>query len=438
MILDPRGGPAGEIAQLAAPPPGSGTADRPSRAALRAAAGAIDRARQDWSRSVQAAAVVGRDRKLGSRDRRMASDLTWHVIRGQRLLGVLLGAPAGDAPSLDLVKAAAVLFADAPLDLATAGRDGLEDPKHTLLSLVLQGGVSDVVALGSAASLPDWFARELLAEHEPAIAVAIARSLLERAPLTLRVHRDRTTRDAALTELAAAGVVGSPSAVAADAITLQGRVNVNTLALVQRGDASVMDAGSQRIAELLAPQDGEQILDACAGAGGKTLALASLAAGARILGCDVRAPALEQAARRARAAHVSDRLRFVPIERSGPLPGPVTAPMPYDAVLIDAPCSGSGSLRREPHARWSRSPLEIDRFPTLQGSIADRFAPLLRPGGRLVYATCSLFRRENEQVVDDFLGRNPGFELSDQEPLRLRPDVQGCDGFFATVLLRSS
>ncbi len=436
MTLDPRAGEAGHIVQKAAPSPGSGEGPPISRAALRAAAAAIDRARTDWSRTVKAIGSLSRDRSLRSRDRRVASDLAWHVVRGRRLLELLLGHVDGAAPSESLVRGAAVLFADAPLDVAPPGaRDAFEDPRHALFAHVWESSPTEAAALGLATSLPDWFAEQLIRSCDGLDdAIALARSLLGRAPLTLRVHRERLTRDALLEELQGAGVDAAASPVAPDAVVLSGRVNVHSLPAVQRGDVSVQDAGSQAIAQLVAPEDGEHLLDACAGAGGKTLALASLGPGARIVGCDGRAPALEQARKRARHAGVSDRIRFVPIPPDGSLPAAIG---PSDAVLVDAPCTGSGSLRREPHARWSRSPLEIHKLPGLQGRILDRFAPFVKPGGRLVYATCSLFDTENMQVVNEFLGRNRSFLMSDGEPLRLRPDRDGCDGFFAAVLLRS-
>jgi len=432
VILDPRGGLAGELVQRAAPAPGTGAGKRPPKPVLDAATQAIDRARTDWSKAPKAMMALSRDRSLGARKRRMASDLAWHVVRARRLLDVLVGGDDG-ASSADLVRAAAILFEGAPFELASAGRDGLEDPRHALLAYVLTTSPDPATALGVATSLPDWFAAELLADHEPEVAVAIARSLLGRAPLALRVHRDRLSRDAALAELGTAGIEATPSPDAPDAVLLAGRPNVHGLSLVQRGDASVQDVGSQRLAARLAPQPGERVLDACAGAGGKTLALASLAPDARILACDVRKDALGRAMQRARAAGTSDRLRFVPIAPQGGLPDAVTGP--WDAVLVDAPCTGSGSLRREPHARWSRPPTAVDRMPALQGRILDRFAPLVRPGGRLLYGTCSLFRRENEDVVAAFLERHPDF-APDPAPLRTRPDVDGCDGFFGALLLR--
>ena len=211
MILDPRGGLAGELVQRAAPAPGTGAGKRPPKPVLDAATQAIDRARTDWSKAPKAMMALSRDRSLGARKRRMASDLAWHVVRARRLLDVLVGGDDG-ASSADLVRAAAILFEGAPFELASAGRDGLEDPRHALLAYVLTTSPDPATALGVATSLPDWFAAELLADHEPEVAVAIARSLLGRAPLALRVHRDRLSRDAALAELIAEAGGWSPNA----------------------------------------------------------------------------------------------------------------------------------------------------------------------------------------------------------------------------------
>lgn len=426
-MLDPRGGLAGELAQRAAPRPGTGEGSRPSKRALAAAAGAVERAAADWSKAPKAVGAVARDRSLGSRDRRAATDLAWEVVRWRRLLERLVG-----TVPRDLVRAAAVLLADAPEDLlAPELRGPLRDPAHELLGDVLLRGADEATTLGVATSLPDWFAARLLAEHPPDEAIVLARALLERAPLTLRVHRDRAERDAVAAELAAAGVDSTPSPLAPDALTLDGHVNVRSLGPVQRGEASVQDAGSQAVVELVGATPGMRVLDACAGAGGKTLALAST--GARVLGTDVRKDALGEGMRRAREAGVSDRVRLLPIPPTGPLPDALFK-SPADAVLVDAPCTGSGALRREPHARWSRSPLELERMPKRQRGILARFAPAVAEGGALVYATCSLFGPENRDVVDAFLAEHPEFSL--EEERSWRPDRDGCDGFYAARLRR--
>ena len=452
MTLDPRGGLAGRIVQLAAPPPPAQEAAAPSGQAVKAAAAAIQDARVDWSKSSRAIGRIARDRKLGSRHRRAAVDLAWHVVRGRRLLDVLVGAPDGDAPARRLVEAAAVLFGGAPADIVgdPAARDGVLDPRHALLGWALGTAPTPAAALGAATSLPDWFAEQLLVDHAPEDAAAIARSLLGRAPLTLRVLRHRATREEVLADLAAAGVPASPSPLSPDAVVLHAAVNVPSLDVHKRGLVAVQDAGSQLLASLAS---GRRIVDACAGAGGKALAIAAALPGARVLACDVRRDALGEAGKRARRDGVSDRLRLVPVPKSGPLPDLVKRAYPADTVLIDAPCTGSGSLRREPAMRWARSPLEIQSLPRTQGAILDRFAPLVGPGGRLVYATCSLFAAENAEVVAAFVQRNPEFGLTPVHPLlpaeaqealppspdgflHLRPDRDSCDGFFAAVLLR--
>ena len=450
MILDPRGGEAGLLAQIAAPAAPAGDGPEPSAAALKAAAAAIQQARTDWSRSARAIGRIARDRSLGSRHRRAAVDLAWHVVRGRRLLDVLVGAPDGDAPARRLAEAAAVLFAGAPGETIrdSGARDGVLDPRHALLGHVLATGIAPETALGVAASLPDWFAAELLRDREPEDAASLARALLDRAPLTLRALRHRADRDAVTAALAADGIEAASSPLAPDALVLGRHANVQSLQAHKDGLIAVQDAGSQVLAGLAV---GPKILDACAGAGGKALAIASTG-DVRVLACDVRRDALQEAGKRARFEGVERRVRTQVLPKDG-LPASIRAFGPVDTVLIDAPCTGSGSLRREPAMRWARSPLDVTRLPTLQGRLLDRFAPLVAPGARLVYATCSLFGVENDAVVRAFLDRSPGFDVvpvhdllpaSAQEVvapapdgfLRLRPDRHGCDGFFAAVLLR--
>ncbi len=451
-MIDPRGGDAGLLVQLAAPATPQGEGLPPSETALVAASSAIDRARADWSRSARAMSAVARARRLGSRHRRQATNLAWNVVRGRRLLEVLVGAPDGGAPSRRLVEAAAVLWGRAPLEVIGDGsaRDGVADPRHALLSWVFQSTPSPARALGVAASLPDWFATELLRDREPEDAASLAVSLLERAPLTLRVVAGRADRDDVVAALAAEGVIAEPSPLSPHALVVQGYTNVPGLDAYKRGLIDVQDAGSQILAGLVR---GERIIDVCAGAGGKTLAIAGALPAARLLACDVRRPALDEGLRRAKREDVHERIRFLTIQPEGRLPKAVRKFGLADTVLVDAPCTGSGSLRREPAMRWARSPLDVARLPKTQVAIIDRFAHTVAPGGRLIYATCSLFGVENEAVVRAFLKGRTDFELvpvgevlsaevltavgpSPDGMLRLRPDRHGCDGFFGAVLLR--
>ena len=365
---------------------------------------------------------------------------------------MLVGTPDGGASSRTLVEAAAVLWEAAPPRAIQDpdARAGVSDPGHTLLGWVFGTEPAPDRALGVAASLPDWFAREILRDRGVEDAAALARSLLGRAPLSLRVVPHRATREEVIAALAAQGSDASPSPLSPWAVLLDGHANAQSLDVWKRDLVDVQDAGSQLVARLAV---GQSIIDACAGAGGKSLAIAGALPGARMLACDTRRSALDEGARRARREDAHERIRFLTITEDGRLPKAVRKFGPADTVLVDAPCTGSGSLRREPAMRWARSPLEVSRLPKVQGAILDRFAPHVAPGGRLVYATCSLFGVENEAVVRAFLTRQPEFALvpidgllppdtlaavgpSPDGLLRLRPDRHGCDGFFAAVLLR--
>jgi len=209
----------------------------------------------------------------------------------------------------------------------------------------------------------------------------------------------------------------------------------------------VMDEGSQLVAELVAPPPGGRVLDACAGAGGKTLALGALLAGkGRVLALDTDGKKLEELRRRARRAGLTN-VEARPIKE-----GPLGIKGQFDRVLVDAPCSGLGTLRRNPEARWRLTPADLDELPARQRAILERYAPLVAPGGRLVYATCTVDAAENDAVVDAFVRAHPDFtpvpakeilgraralELGDGERLRLLPHVHGTDGFFAAVLRRT-
>jgi 16S rRNA (cytosine967-C5)-methyltransferase len=189
-----------------------------------------------------------------------------------------------------------------------------------------------------------------------------------------------------------------------------------------------MDEGSQRIASLVleATLPGTLVLDACAGAGGKTLALAS--GGREVLALDVREGALRELERRAARAGVTIATRR--IDPDGPLP----ADLPRAAtVLVDAPCSGSGVLRRSPAQRFGLDDRSLSTHRARQEGILDRMSALVLPGGRLVYATCSVLREEDEEVVGAFLARHARFSLASEH--HLWPHRDGTDGFYAAVLL---
>jgi 16S rRNA (cytosine967-C5)-methyltransferase len=227
-------------------------------------------------------------------------------------------------------------------------------------------------------------------------------------------------------------------------------VNAFGLSAFRDGLFEVLDEGSQLVADLVAPPPGGRVVDACAGAGGKTLALgAALAGKGRVLALDTDGKKLEELRRRARRAGLTN----VEARALGDDPTGVAklSPGQHDRVLIDAPCSGLGTLRRNPEARWRLTRAAVDSFPARQVALMITYAPLCAVGGRLIYATCAINRDENQGVVERFLAERDDFvavpakeiwgrpraeQLGDGVTLQLYPQRQDTDGFFAAVLRR--
>ena len=446
--------PAARIVRQAVPEatPTAGIEAFAGGALLDGLAATLMEARADWSGSRTVLARAGRRASgLGSRRRRLHGDVLHALVRHDRTLDLLVeraGLPAGASRSTRsrarTVAGLITLFGlpasavDAPFDA-----EELHDPAHLLTGWVLETDPSEAEALGAAASLPTWIARELLATFGAA-SVAVAAALNARAPLAVRVLRG--DRDAAAAELGADGSPLSPHA-----LLLRGHADLRATPAFSQGRIVAQDIGSQLVAELVAARPGEIVVDACAGAGGKTLALAAAMEGrGRLVPCDVRPEALAEAGARLRRAGLSDVTEPLLLPAGGRLPRRLRRlEGGVDAVLIDAPCTGSGALRRRPQARWIARAADLVELPRTQRSILERFAPLVRPGGRLIYATCSLFGPENDAVVRGFLADHPGFShetpafdpprdetLVDRGCLRTRPDLHGTDGFFAAVLRR--
>jgi len=265
---------------------------------------------------------------------------------------------------------------------------------------------------------------ELGAERCTALALAS-----NRIPgIDLRVNRLRCSRDEVLAAFAAAGVDARPLDELPDAIALGPRPGP-LARLPGYGDGlwSVQDRAAQRIAPLLQPCPGQRLLDACAAPGGKATHLAEL------LGDDGSVVALDCAERRLeRLAANAQRLGLGCLT---PVKGDGTCwhdPEGFDGVLLDVPCSGLGTLARHPDARWGLSPASWGELLPLQAALLDQAARLLRPGGRLVYATCTLHPAENEGQVNGFLARHGGWQL--QQTVELWPGAEGGDGFYAAVL----
>jgi len=265
----------------------------------------------------------------------------------------------------------------------------------------------------------------------------------------LRVNLARTSREEVLERLTGDGIESVATPHSPAGIRLKHKPAINHHPLFRDGLIEVQDEGSQLLAWLLAPRRGEMVADYCAGAGGKTLALAMLMRGAgRIYAMDVSAKRLAALAPRAARAQVSN-IHSIALEgdkdpRAKRLAGKL------DRVLVDAPCSGFGTLRRNPDLKWRHGPQAVIELGEKQRRILETAARLVKPGGRLVYATCSVLRAENEDIVDAFQSAHEEFVTvpcgnilamhkitpTIGERLRLWPHVHGTDGFFAAAFER--
>ncbi|MEL6482801.1 MAG: RsmB/NOP family class I SAM-dependent RNA methyltransferase, partial [Pseudomonadota bacterium] len=278
-------------------------------------------------------------------------------------------------------------------------------------------------------SLPDWVAAALADVPAPALA-----ALGERAPVDLRANRLKATPAEAAEALAAEGVSTEPGPLAPDCLrVLEGARRVAGSAAYAEGLVELQDAASQAVAAFADARPGETVLDYCAGGGGKTLALAAAMAGpvagkGRLIAHD--AAPRRMADRAPRAARAGARVETVASDALDRLAGAC------DLVLTDVPCSGSGAWRRNPDARWRFAPADLARLNAQQDAILDHAATLVKPGGRLVYATCSILPAENAARAAAFLARTPAFRRAEGSSFCTPPDPALGDGFFAIALLR--
>jgi len=252
-------------------------------------------------------------------------------------------------------------------------------------------------------------------------------ALNREAPVVLRANTLVSSRDELARELLEAGLESKSIEGVPDGLQLMGRPKLHSLAAWKRGAFEVQDAASQLVAPFLQIEPGCNVVDACAGAGGKTLHLAALLHNqGKLLALDTSSAKLDELQRRARRAGANVMTRIVDKQLLR------DSRAFADRLLLDMPCSGSGTLRRQPDLKWRLSPEFLAQLQERQRQILRDYASMLRPGGLLVYATCSLFTSENEQQIETFLAGNPGFEL--EETLSISPAQTGFDGFWMARL----
>lgn len=321
--------------------------------------------------------------------------------------------------------------------------------QKTSKTLLFAAKRADEAGLSVRASLPDWLA-SLLLEENPSDGEALALSLSTAPPTTLRVNTLKGTREELLAALAREGFAARATSLSPLGVIVDNPGSLFRSEAFQSGLFEMQDEASQLATLLVEPRPGQVVVDGCAGAGGKTLALAAAMENkGRLYALDVAAFRLEDLKKRARRAGVHNLRVHALSSNSDPAVKKLYGKV--DAVLLDAPCSGTGVLRRNPDTKWRLSPDDVARMVSQQAEIFDAYAPLVAPGGRLVYATCSLLRDEDERQVERFLTRTTGFSLLPAAEvlsscgvsvegsgpyLRLSPHLHETDGFFAAVLKR--
>ncbi len=383
---------------------------------------------------------------LGSRDRSVVAEAIFHALRHYATLGwILQPATPARAPRLAALVTLAQQHGLDTLD-ERALRGDAAAVKHALAIKLAQAPTS------VRAELPHWL--YLAVERQYSDAVPLMSALTESAPLDLRVNLIKATRAVVLDELGAHHVQAVPTRYSPEGVRLATKPALTQWPAYREGRIEVQDEGSQLIARLLQPRRGEMVVDFCAGAGGKTLALGALMrSSGRLYAFDINQRRLEGMGPRLKRSGLSNvhpiAIRSEADIRVKRLHGKC------DRVLVDAPCSGSGTLRRNPDLKWRFDETELARVNQVQHAVLAAAARLPKVGGRLVYATCSLLELENQQVIERFLEGHPEYRLVPAHDVLsaqsiavehlqrfapyfvMLPHLHATDGFFAAVLERN-
>ena len=374
-------------------------------------------------------AYFRRHRELGSRARREIADLAFDLARWRRRLDGILTA-SGIAKPSNLDRATLMIEeGDRVRDLGREGFAGSDAAFH---------------------SFPDFLYGMIREQYGDEGAAEIATALNRQQRPTVRINSLMIDRDCAIRGLADEGIVAEATSRSPFGARLPGRVSMGSIGLYANGSIEIQDESSQLAVILARPGPGEVVLDACAGAGGKSLMMAMLMENrGRVVATDINKRKLMELRKRAKRAGVKivRTAEYSDMDSTGEDAGS------FDLVFVDAPCSGTGTLRRAPDLRWRIDQVSIEAAVCKQKRIVEEYSRYVRPGGRLVYAICSVLREEGESVVESFLSRSD-FEIEDTSDsfvkngieadglvtdggyLRADPRAGDWDGFFAARLRR--
>ncbi len=384
-----------------------------------------------------------KNERIGSNERALVAETVFGVLRHRLLLEI---ACAGSATPRRMALAYLVKFGG--YNLREIEPVLKRDEKDWLATV--KGVKPADQSLSVQAELPEWLVDKMRASYSDEEILTLGLAMQQGAPLDIRVNTLLAKRDEVLAQFNEQKIEASPTPYSPIGIRLKDKIPLNRDELFTSGRVEVQDEGSQLLGFLLAPKRGDMVVDFCAGAGGKTLMLSSLMnSQGRLYALDVsekRLANLKPRLKRSGASNIQPMLiaheNDMKVKR---LAGKM------DRVLVDAPCSGLGTLRRNPDLKFRQSPQSIIELNQKQSAILASASRLLKKGGRLVYATCSILPEENQHIVQNFLASHPDFtrlpagEVLKQQKialemgdyLELRPNLHATDGFFAAVLERN-
>jgi len=381
--------------------------------------------------------------KVGQRDRATIADSAYAALRRRRLLDRIVGRAS---PRRLVIATWGLLLGASLRDL----EPWLRGEEAQWLAAAKREA-SEEQPFDVRCELPDWVLERLRRRFDEPSLLELAGGLLQTAPLDLRVNPIKMSREAVAQRLAEDGMRAVPTPYSPDGLRLEGRPAINRHPVFLEGGVEVQDEGSQLLCHLVAPKRGEMVVDFCAGAGGKTLALGGLMRSTgRLYAFDIspkRLAGLKPRLARSGLSNVHpQRIDGANDPRVKRLAGKI------DRVLVDAPCSGLGTLRRNPDMKWRQSAADVDELVAKQAMLLAAASRLVKPGGRLVYATCSILDEENRAIAQGFLSDHAQFRLipaaealarerialDTGECFEIWPHTHGTDGFFAAVFERAN
>ncbi len=387
------------------------------------------------------------NRDLGTKERAFVAESVYGVLRRLRFLSTVT---ANDENDPDDARKLILAWLLRVQGMSIRELEPMLNEQQKEWAHVIKAKSTDSLPLAVQADVRDWLWDKLVAQYGEVEALAIARSMHEQATLDLRVNTIKGTRDEVLAKFIAENTSGETNVTKTPyspiGIRMPNRMNIGRHVLFTEGKIEVQDEGSQLLAHLVAAKRGMMVADFCAGAGGKTLAIGALMRNTgRIYAFDVSEKRLHNLGQRLKRSGLSNLNAQVISSETDPKLKRLNGK--FDRVLVDAPCSGLGTLRRNPDLKWRQTPQDVAELNVKQTNILARAAKLTKAGGRLIYATCSLLSDENEQIAEQFLATHADFKLINAAEvlaqqqiqldtgnyLKLLPHLHNTDGFFAAV-----